>query len=194
MKKNSGFTNKLIQILKDAMVNKMTDAAKARVRQLNLSTEQKSQQKQSNTYLKQIAENGLSSSDLKALENKIDNIKLQEDTDKKANESFTGLAERLKNQGKNLGSYTVIGDRGRKFAIGSDQMNRISKAQGNGDGRLSQEELQSATPVKITATDQNGHQQAITIINEGGKYFIQNHNGGYSGLNVDGTLAAYETK
>ena len=56
MKKNSGFTNKLIQILKDAMVNKMTDAAKARVRQLNLSTEQKSQQKQSNTYLKQIAE------------------------------------------------------------------------------------------------------------------------------------------
>ena len=194
MKKNSGFTNKLIQILKDAMVNKMTDAAKARVRQLNLSTEQKSQQKQSNTYLKQIAENGLSSSDLKALENKIDNIKLQEDTDKKANESFTGLAERLKNQGKNLGSYTVIGDRGRKFAIGSDQMRLINKAQGNGDGRLSQEELQSATPVKITATDQNGHQQAITIINEGGKYFIQNHNGGYSGLNVDGTLAAYETK
>ena len=195
MKKNSGFTNKLIQILKDAMVNKMTDAAKARVRQLNLSTEQKSQQKQSNTYLKQIAENGLSSSDLKALENKIDNIKLQENTDKKANESFTGLAERLKNQGKNLGSYTVIGDRGRKFAIGSDQMRLINKAQGNGDGRLSKEELQSATPVKITATDQNGHQQAITIINEGGKYFIYNpHSRSYSGLNVDGTLAAYETK
>ena len=72
-------------------------------------------------------------------------------------------------------------------------MGLINKAQGNGDGRLSQEELKSATPVEITATDQNGHQQTITIINEGGKYFIQNQNG-YSGLNVDGTLAAYETE
>ena len=191
MRKNQGFTNTLMKQFKDAMSKKLSDAAKARVKQLNTATEQKAQQKQSNVYLEQIAKNGLTKTDLDSLSQKIDKIKLKEQTDIQANESFAVLAEKLKGGGKNLDDYTVLGDSNRKYTIGLNQLNTVKKV-GNGDGKLSKEEVPTEG-TKVTATDKYGNTQQITIINEGGRYFIQNSNKTYSGLTTEGTLSSYSS-
>ena len=193
MRKNQGFTNTLMKQFKDAMANKLSDAAKARIKQLNAATEQKAQQKQSNVYLEQIAKNGISKADLDALSGKIDNIKLKEQTEKQANESFTKLAENLKAKGQNLDKYTVVGDASRKYVIGADQIQKLKDNKvGNGDGILTAEEAAKGG-TKIKATNKQGKLEEITVINEGGKYYIYNNNSHtYSGITVDGTLGAYE--
>ena len=191
MRKNQGFTNTLMKQFKNTVAKILSDAAKARVKQLNTATEQKAQQKQSNVYLEQIAKNGLTKTDLESLSQKINNIKLKEQTDIQANESFAVLAEELKGKGENLDDYTVLGDANRKYTIGLNQLKNVKQV-GNGDGKLSKEEIPDEG-TKVTATDKYGNTQQITIINEGGRYFIQNSNKTYSGLTTEGTLSSYSS-
>ena len=175
MVKNFGFTNKLIKMLNSQFSKSTSAAAKVRIKQLNTAVDQKTQQKRSNEYLRTLAENSVTGTDLQNLRKAIDGINTNGDSEKKANTTFATLAEEWKNKGQNLDNWTMFSGNGKTVAINLAKFRaKVNKnIDTDNSGFITGKEIEAAGGLKKiakgTATDENG--KIITVINSGGNYY-----------------------
>ena len=180
MVKNSDFTNKLIKALATSQDSSAKVAAKMRAKQLNAAVDQKTQQKTANEYLKTIAEH--SGVNVEQLTQAIKGITDEGDSEKRFNNAYTELAEKLISEGKNPAEYQIystdLGVKGMKrisFRKSVLDANINADLDKNGDGVLSMEEAKDAKTVR--GYNENG--QPITLINSGGTYYVHTSNNTY---------------
>lgn len=186
----SGFTNDLISALKEMLGNRLNDAAKSRIKQLNIATDQKTQQKQMNIYLKQIAEKGLDEDDLEHFQQEIRNSITQGETEKRGNTSFTKYADDQIAKGVDISNYKVVGDNHHQYAIDTTKVTKITDK--NSNGKLDAEDLKGLNIKAGKHWSDKGKEESVKIINYGGNYYVINSDNSITGLNAtDKNLDGY---
>lgn len=198
MMKNSGLTNKLIKALSGVFTSTTSAAAKVRVKQLNAAVDQKTEQSKSNTYLKSMAEYQASfTGKLDALRDEIGNLDTQGNAEKRANETFTRLAEKWSKGSQSLDQWTMFNGHGKTIAINTNKfIGKVNKnIDTNNNGFINGQELNNAGGLEKvahgTATDENGRK--TTVINSGGNYYAYDYSRKvYTRVNNSGqTLSSY---
>lgn len=184
--KSTGFQAKLIAAFKNQMSEKLSDAAKVRVEQLNMQTETSRSSAKQLTYLESIALNiAKQEGTYTDLINKLGDIDAKFNEEKRSNNTFSMLAEKY---GDRAGNFRVIKAGTRNGVIGLEQLRNLAKTRNN-DGRIDENERKSATKRIFTGSD--GQLHPIYLINEGNKTFYSFDNKNYSVLKDTGTLANY---
>lgn len=185
--KTAGYQAKLIAAFRKQMSEKLSDAAKTRIKQLNMQTETSRSSAKQLAYLESIATNmAKQEGTYTDLMNRLKGIDALYDEQRRFNTTSTKLAEKF---GKDAVNFHVVKTgSGEKFVIGKEQLNKI-KSTGNDDGRISKDDRKYAE--KIYVTDSHERVKEALAVREGDKYFININNTGYVPVTDEGDLGQW---